>query len=440
MPERDLLARSLAAVWHPCTQMKHHERLPLLAIVRGDGPWLEDATGRRLIDGVSSWWTNLFGHCNPRINAALKDQLGRLEHAMLAGFTHEPVVALSERLSALTEGHLGHVFYASDGASATEITLKMSQHYWRNVRQPAKNRFLCLEGSYHGETVGALAVTDVAIFREAYAPLVRPAATVASPDARRAEPGETGADVARRAADQLEVTLARAHREIAALIVEPLIQGASGMVMYDPEYLRQARALCDRYGVHLIADEIAVGFGRSGSFFAYRQAGIRPDLLCLSKGISGGYLPLSTVLCTEDIYRAFYDDALGRAFLHSHSYTGNALACRAALAVLDIFDEDAVLDANRERARWMGEYAGELLAGRPVRHLRQRVMILAFDVAGADRDFPARYFAAGLDQGVLLRPIGETVYLMPPYVLDRALTRELVARAVRALDASLPPG
>ena len=440
MSERDLLARSLAAVWHPCTQMKHHERVPLLAIARGEGPWLEDTAGRRFLDGISSWWTNLFGHCNPRINAALQDQLGRLEHAMLAGFTHEPVVALSERLSARTEGHLGHAFYASDGASATEIALKMSQHYWRNCGQPGKNRFLCLEGSYHGETVGALAVTDVAIFREAYAPLVRPAATVASPDARRAEPGETGADVARRAADQLEVTLARAHREIAALIVEPLIQGASGMVMYDPEYLRQARALCDRYGVHLIADEIAVGFGRSGSFFAYRQAGIRPDLLCLSKGISGGYLPLSTVLCTEDIYRAFYDDALGRAFLHSHSYTGNALACRAALAVLDIFDEDAVLDANRERARWMGEYAGELLAGRPVRHLRQRGMILAFDVAGADRDFPARYFAAGLDQGVLLRPIGETVYLMPPYVLDRALTRELVARAVRALDASLPPG
>ena len=440
MSERDLLARSLAAVWHPCTQMKHHERVPLLAIARGEGPWLEDTAGRRFLDGISSWWTNLFGHCNPRINAALQDQLGRLEHAMLAGFTHEPVVALSERLSARTEGHLGHAFYASDGASATEIALKMSQHYWRNCGQPGKNRFLCLEVSYHGETVGALAVTDVAIFREAYAPLVRPAATVASPDARRAEPGETGADVARRAADQLEVTLARAHREIAALIVEPLIQGASGMVMYDPEYLRQARALCDRYGVHLIADEIAVGFGRSGSFFAYRQAGIRPDLLCLSKGISGGYLPLSTVLCTEDIYRAFYDDALGRAFLHSHSYTGNALACRAALAVLDIFDEDAVLDANRERARWMGEYAGELLAGRPVRHLRQRGMILAFDVAGADRDFPARYFAAGLDQGVLLRPIGETVYLMPPYVLDRALTRELVARAVRALDASLPPG
>ena len=436
-PQRDLLARSLAAVWHPCTQMKHHERLPLLAIVRGDGPWLEDDSGRRLIDGISSWWTNLFGHCNPRINAALKDQLGRLEHAMLAGFTHEPVVALSERLSALTEGHLGHVFYASDGASATEIALKMSQHYWRNVGQPAKNRFLCLEGSYHGETVGALAVTDVAIFREAYAPLLRPATVVPTPDARLARSGESAADVAQRAAAALEQTLEQDHERIAALIVEPLVQGAAGMVMYDPEYLRLARRLCDRYRVHLIADEIAVGFGRSGSFFAFEQAAIQPDLLCLSKGISGGYLPLSAVLCTDDIYRAFYDDSVTRAFLHSHSYTGNALACRAALAVLDIFDEDDVVATNRQRARWLGDAATELLAERPVTHLRQRGMILAFDVTGGGEDFAARYFAAAVDHGALLRPIGRTVYLMPPYVLDQSLTHELVLRATKALDAVL---
>ena len=438
-PQRDLLARSLAAVWHPCTQMKHHERLPLLAIVRGDGPWLEDDSGRRLIDGISSWWTNLFGHCNPRINAALQDQLGRLEHAMLAGFTHEPVVALSERLSALTGGQLGHAFYASDGASATEIALKMSQHYWRNVGLPAKNRFLCLEGSYHGETVGALAVTDVAIFREAYAPLLRPATAVPTPDARLAQSGESAADVARRAAAALEQALERDHEQIAALIVEPLVQGASGMVMYDPEYLRLARQLCDRYRVHLIADEIAVGFGRSGSFFAFEQAAIHPDLLCLSKGISGGYLPLSAVLCTDDIYRAFYDDAVSRAFLHSHSYTGNALACRAALAVLDIFDEDDVIASNRQRARWLGDAAAALLTNRPIAHLRQRGMILAFDVTDASDDFAARYFAAALEQGALLRPIGHTVYLMPPYVLDQALTCELMERATRALDATLAP-
>ncbi len=304
----DWLARSQSAVWHPCTQMQHHAQpgtpghLPLVPIARGQGAWLYDFEGKRYIDGISSWWTNLFGHANPRINAALRDQLDTLEHVMLAGFTHQPVVELSERLSALTGGALGHAFYASDGASATEIALKMSFHYWRNVGRPEKAEFLCLQGSYHGETVGALAVTDVAIFKDAYAPLVRAATVIPSPDFRQAEAGESPADVARRAAAALESHLEKHGESIAALIVEPLVQGAAGMAMYDPEYLRLARALCDRYEVHLICDEIAVGCGRTGSFFAHEQANIRPDLMCLSKGISGGYLPLSVVLSSDTIY------------------------------------------------------------------------------------------------------------------------------------------
>ena len=447
-PATDLLARSLAAVWHPCTQMKQHETLPLVPIVRGEGPWLIDADGRRLLDGISSWWVNLFGHCNPRINAALKAQLDTLEHAMLAGFTHEPVVALSERLAALTGHRLGHAFYASDGASATEIALKMSVHFWRNQGEKTKTRFLSLSGSYHGETVGALAVTDVAIFRDAYAPLVRSGATVPTPDARLAAPGETPADVARRAAAVLEAEFDAHHHEIAAFIVEPLVQGAAGMVMYDAEYLRLARALCDRYRVHLIADEIAVGCGRTGSFFAWEQvAGPAdqpdrstgwPDFLCLSKGISGGYLPLSLVLTTDDIYHAFYDDSSSRAFLHSHSYTGNPLACRAALATLDIFAEDRVLDANRIRARLLGDALQARFGWHPaIRHLRQTGMIAAFDVADAPAGFARRFFAAGLEQGVLLRPIGDTVYFMPPYVVGEAEIAYLVDGAARALDAAL---
>lgn len=290
---------------------------------------------------------NLFGHTNPRINAAIIDQIGRLEHVMLAGFTHQPVIELSERLAALAGGALGHCFYASDGASATEIALKMSHHFWRNSGRPEKDRFVSLAGSYHGETVGALGVTDVAIFRDAYQPLLHAATTVESPDARAAMANESPADVARRAGAQLESHFAQHAAHTAALIVEPLIQCASGMVMYDPEYLRLARALCDRYEVHLIADEIAVGCGRTGTFFAHEQAGIRPDFLCLSKGISGGYLPLSITLTTDAVYRAFYDDSVARGFLHSHSYTGNALACRAALATLDIFRQDDVLERNR---------------------------------------------------------------------------------------------
>jgi adenosylmethionine---8-amino-7-oxononanoate aminotransferase len=433
-----LLSRSLSAVWHPCTQMKHHEKLPLVPIKRGAGAWLYDADGRRYLDGISSWWVNLFGHANPRIGDALKAQLDTLEHVMLAGFTHEPVVELSERLAALTDHKLGHAFYASDGASATEIALKMSAHYWRNHGQPEKNRFLSLAGSYHGETVGALAVTDVAIFRDAYAPLVRAGACVPSPDARTAAPGESPADVATSAAAALEAYLAEYAHQTAALIVEPLVQCASGMVMYDPEYLRLARALCDRYKVHLIADEIAVGCGRSGSFFACQQASIWPDFLLLSKGISGGYLPLSIVLTTDDMFAAFYDDDTARGFLHSHSYTGNPLACRAALATLDIFEQDDVIATNLERARRLGNAFQAAVGAHPaVRNLRQQGMILAFDVADAPAGFSRRFFTEALERELLLRPIGNTVYTMPPYILSDDEITFLASQTAAALEASL---
>lgn len=443
MIQPSLLQRSLSAVWHPCTQMRHHQpgaalQLPLVPILRGEGAWLVDESGRRLLDGISSWWVNLFGHCNPRINAAVREQLETLEHVMLAGFTHPPVVELSERLAALTGHALGHAFYASDGASATEIALKMSAHYWRNQGQPAKYRFVSLAGSYHGETVGALAVTDVPLFRDAYGPLIKAGATVPCPDARQARPGERGADVARRAAALLEAHLAAHHQETAALIVEPLVQGAAGMVMYDPEYLRLARVLCDRYQVHLIADEIAVGCGRTGTFFACEQAQIWPDLLCLSKGISGGYLPLSLVLATDQIFEAFLDDQLGRAFLHSHSYTGNPLACRAALATLDIFQEDQVLAANQIRAGQLRQALEDRFAGHPaVNHLRSQGMILAFDVDTPDPDFSRRYFSAALEQGALLRPMGNTVYFMPPYIVTEGEIAHLMDAAAAALQTAL---
>lgn len=432
-----LLSRSLAAVWHPCTQMKAHEQLPLVPVVRGEGAWLFDAEGRRYLDAVSSWWVNLFGHCNPRINAALKDQLERLEHVMLAGFTHEPAVRLAERLAALAGGALGHCFYASDGASAVEIALKMSFHYWANTGRPEKRQFLCVEGGYHGETMGALGVTDVALFRDAYAPLIRAGRTVPTPDARRALPGESPADAARRAAAGLERVLAESGHEIAALIVEPLVQCATGFAMHDPEYLRLVRAACDRHGVHLICDEIAVGCGRTGSFFAHEQAGIRPDFLCLSKGISGGYLPLSVVMTTDMVYAAFYDDAVTRGFLHSHSYTGNPLACRAALATLDIFDQDDVLRTNAQKAERLTALLAPVAAHPRVRHFRRRGMIWAFDIVDAPADFARRAFAAGLARELLLRPIGNTVYLMPPYVLSDEEMALLAQRLGETLEAAL---
>jgi len=411
------MARSRAAVWHPCTQMKAHETLPLVPIARGQGPWLVDFDGHRYLDAVSSWWVNLFGHANPRINAALAAQQADLEHVILAGFTHRAVVELSERLAALAPPGLGHAFYGSDGASAVEIALKMAFHYWKNRGRPEKTGFVSIKGSYHGETLGALGVTDVPLFRDVYAPLLKRNATVPCPDARTARPGESAADVAERAALALEAHLAAHHATIAALIVEPLVQGASGMVMYDPHYLARARELCSRHDVLLIADEIMTGFGRTGGLFACGEAGIAPDILCLSKGITGGYLPLSCVLTTDGVYDAFYADDVARGFLHSHSYTGNALACRAALAVLDIFRDDGVIAANRARAARWTALAAPLAAHPAVRDFRHRGMIWAFEVDTQRADFARWCFAQGLARELLLRPIGRTVYFMPPYVV-----------------------
>lgn len=442
---RNLARRSIAAIWHPCTQMKRAQTVPPLGVVRSEGPWLYDETGHRYFDATSSWWVNLFGHADARINAAIKDQLDRLPHVMLAGCTHAPAVELAERLSALTDGVLGHCFFASDGASAVEIALKMSFHHWRNCGRGSKREFVCLRHGYHGETLGALAVTDVAVFRDAYDPLLMHAHQVMSPDARQAAPGESAASVARRAADELEVLLEARHEHIAAIILEPLVQGAAGMAMHDPSYLRAVRALCDRFEVHLIADEIAVGCGRTGTFFAFEQAlppgepRIWPDLICLSKGISGGYLPLSLVLSRDAIYGAFLDDNMARGFLHSHSYSGNALACRAALAVLDRFAQDDVLQCNQQQAAVLTTALAPLARDPRIEHVRQRGMIWAFDVRQehAGPRFAERFHLAGRAHELLIRPIGRSVYLLPPYVLDSTLSEWLAERVLSTLHEVL---
>jgi len=417
MHNQDLLSRSLRSVWHPCTQMKQHETYPLIPIQRGEGTWLYDADGKKYLDAVSSWWVNLFGHNNPRIKQAIKQQLDTLEHVMLAGFTHEPVVALSERLAKLTG--LGHAFYGSDGASATEIALKMSFHYWRNVGQPNKTRFISLQNSYHGETLGSLGVTDVAIFKDTYAPLLIQSAQMPSPDFRLAATGETAQSFALRCADALEQYIATHHAELAAFIIEPLVQCAGGMGMYHPVYLQRVREICNKYDVHLIADEIAVGFGRTGTMFACEQATIRADFICLSKGITGGYLPLSAVLTTDKIYQAFYHDATVKGFLHSHSYTGNPLACSAALATLAIFETDNVLVNNRNISAAILDKM-QVLTDLPIKHLRHQGMIFAFDVTTESAAFSKQCYQLAVAQGLLLRPIGNTVYFMPPYTISES--------------------
>ena len=432
MGNSDWIARTQAALWHPCTQMKQLAQVPPLPIARGEGPWLIDYEGRRYLDAISSWWVNLFGHAHPDINAALVEQLGRIEHVILAGCTHGPVVELSERLGRLTG--LGHAFYGSDGASATEIALKMSFHSWRNRGRPDKTGFLSLQNGYHGETLGALSVTDVALFKDTYAPLLRASTQLPSPDSRLAAPGESAEDYARRCGDAAEAVLEACAERTAAVIVEPLVQGAAGMAMYPPSYLTRLRELCDRYQVHLIADEIAVGFGRTGTLFACEQAAIRPDFLCLSKGITGGYLPLSCVLTTEDVYAAFYDDATARGFLHSHSYTGNPLACRAALAVLDLFERDGVVADNRRKANRFTEWLGPVAAHPRVAHFRHTGMIWAFDVPDAGPGFARDFHERALARGVFVRPIGGTVYFMPPYVIGEAEMALMAETALALLD------
>ncbi len=421
------VARDLAHVWHPCTQMKDHEQLPMIPIRRASGAWLEDYDGKRYLDAISSWWVNLFGHANPRINAAVAAQLERLEQVILAGFTHEPVIALSEALTTLAPAGLTRCFYADNGSAAVEVALKMSFHYWRNSGRSAKRRFITLANSYHGETLGALAVGNVELYKEIYRPLLMDVITVPSPDCYQRAAGESCEQYSRRRFADMEAALAAHAHESCAVIVEPLVQCAAGMRMYDPVYLALLRAACDRHEVHLIADEIAVGFGRTGTLFACEQAGIRPDFMCLSKGLTGGYLPLSAVLTTETVYQAFYDEYVKlNAFLHSHSFTGNPLACAAALASLAIFREDRTLERNLALAAHLGSRARELADHPHVAEVRQRGMILAIELA-ADKATRAPYpwqerrgltiYRHALERGVLLRPIGTVVYFMPPYVV-----------------------
>ncbi len=439
--------RSANALWPPCTQTIRLTKAPPLPIASGKGVWLTDYAGQRYLDATSSWWVNLFGHAHPALNAALSRQLDTLPHVMLAGCTHAPAILLAERLAALTGHALQRSFFASDGASAVEIALKMSVHFWRNAGLAEKSEFVCVSNGYHGETVGALGVTDIALFRTAYAPLLAASHVVPSPDWRQARPGETRHDVALRAAGQLEALLEQRHSHIAALILEPLVQCAAGMAMHDAAYVREARRLCSKYGVHLIADEIAVGCGRSGTFFASELAGVWPDFLTLSKGISGGYLPLALVMTRDDIYQAFAHDDPARSFLHSHSYTGNALACTAALATLELFDEYAVLERNHARSGliWKALETGlqPWIQAGLARHPRRQGMIFAFDIdpARAGNRFAESFHLAAREQGLLLRPIGHTVYLMPPYVIDDDEIRLMVGRTLTTLQKIIPlPG
>ena len=421
------MQRDLEVVWHPCTQMKDHETLPLVPIKKAQGIWLEDFDGKRYLDAVSSWWTNIFGHANPRINQRIKDQVDQLEHLMLAGFTHQPVIELSERLVQLTPPGLDKVFYADNGSASIEVALKMSHHYWLNVGKPEKKRFATITNGYHGETLGTMSVSDVALYTETYKALLFDVIKVPSPDCYHRESGASWEEHSRFMFEAMRQTLEQHHHELSAVILEPLVQGAGGMRMYHPIYLTLLRQACDEYGVHLIVDEIAMGFGRTGTLFACEQAGITPDFMVLSKALTGGYLPLAAVLTSNKVYQAFYDnyDAL-KAFLHSHTYTGNPLACAASLATLDIFEQDNVIENNQKLAQHMAQATAHLQDHKHVAEVRQTGMVLAIEMVKDKANKTPfawqerrgmKVFEYAMQQGALLRPLGNVVYFLPPYII-----------------------
>lgn len=407
----NLVKKDLQYIWHPCMQMHDFENnIPLVPIKSASGVYLYGYNGEKYIDCISSWWVNIFGHCNPYINQKLKEQVDKLEHVIFATFTHEQIITLSKRLIQLTNNAFDKCFYADNGSSAIEVALKMA-FVAKKFQNKEVDSFISLQNAYHGETIGALSIGDIGIYNEAYKPLLCKSIKIKAP---------TG-DFYSESLEELENTLKNHSHRIAAFVMEPLIQCAGGMNMYSSKFVKEATKLCNQYGVYVIFDEIAVGFGRTGSMFAFEQCSVSPDFLCLSKGISGGYLPLSVVLLKNEIYNIFYAPFYeNRSFLHSHSYTGNALACACANATLDIFERDNVIEKNQIISNFVWEKAQELLEFSFIKNLRQRGMVFAFDIVGFSNERKGlEVFNKGLKRELLLRPLGNTIYFMPPYVITK---------------------
>lgn len=408
---QNLIAQDLAHIWHPCSQMKEYENFPIMPISRGNGVYLYDFNDKPYIDCISSWWVNLFGHNHPYISQKLKEQIDTLEHIIFAGYTYEGIVRFSSRLINLLPRGLDKVFYADNGSSAIEVALKMSYHLGI-LRGNPKSAFLSLENSYHGETIGALSVGDVGLYKRVYnGILIRNIQTPL--------PFDDSHKSLQDALDSLESILD--SHEICAFVLEPLIQCAGNMRMHSAEFVKKACEMCRKRGIAVIFDEIAVGFGRSGEMFALEICDFVPDFLCLSKGITGGYLPLSCVVMSDSTYNAFLGD-FKRAFLHSHSYTGNPLAISCANAVLDLFERDNVIAQNMALSAYIWEKFETLREFQCVKNLRHCGMVFAFEVEG-EFNFCGRFSleiaSLALKEGLILRPLGQTIYFMPPYIISR---------------------
>jgi adenosylmethionine---8-amino-7-oxononanoate aminotransferase len=432
----NLNERDGAHVWHPYTQML--TQAPLLPIVRGEGVYLYTEDGRKILDGISSWWVNIHGHSHPKLNAALAAQAQQIEHVIFAGCTHRPAVELAERLVEVMPPGLNRVFYSDNGSTAVEAAIKMAIQYWRNRGEPQRSGLITLHHAYHGDTVGAMSASEDSVFTRAFTSLLFPVARADAPYCYRCPLGLKRATCRIDCLGDLEQRLAEHGERTAAVLIEPMLQAAGGMIVWPAEFLGGVRRLCDRHGVLLIADEVLTGFGRTGRMFACEHAQVTPDILCLSKALTAGYLPLGVTAATDAIYQAFLSMDRGQAFFHGHSYTANPLACAVAIASLELFHESDVLGR-------VGRLEQQLRAGlEPLRALpcvgEVRVIggIGVVELAGDSgylADIGTRLGAAFLERDLLLRPLGNIVYFMPPYAITDAEAEWALAQIGDVLDS-----
>lgn len=420
----------LKYIWHPCSQMKDYEELPPIVIDHAKGVWLYDIHGKKYLDIVSSWWANLLGHSNDTINRAISDQLQKMEHVIFANFTHAPAIRLACSLAEIVPPRIKKFHFNDNGSAAVECALKMCFQFYLQTGKPRKQRFFCLTDGYHGETIGALAVGSMDLYTRIYQPMMMRTIPIQAPDCYRCPLGKLRGQCRCECFQAAEKAFAEHASECAAVILEPLLQGSAGMRVYPALYLKKMRDLCDAYDVKLIADEIATGFGRTGKMFACDHAGISPDVMCLSKGLTGGYLPMSATCVTQEIYDAFYADYNeGKAFLHSHTYAGNPLGCAAALAVQKILKEEPVIETANKNAVWLTQELEQAFAAHPhVGEIRHIGLIHAIELVKDPKTkepFDSRkrigyeIYKHALRHGLLLRPLGNVLYFNPPLNITR---------------------
>lgn len=440
--------KDLQYIWHPCSQMKDYEQLPPIVIEKGKGVYLYDKNGKEYIDIVSSWWCNLLGHCNPKINESIKNQLDSLEHVIFANFTHEPAIRLCEELIKIIPKGLTKFNFSDNGSASVECALKMAFQYQYQTGHPNKKRFMCLTDGYHGETIGALSVGTMDLYAKIYKPMLMDTIRIESPDCYRCPYGKCRINCSCECFEHAEKAFEQYAEQTCAIIVEPLLQGSAGMRIYPPLYLEKLRTLCDKYGVLLIADEIATGFGRTGRMFAFDHAEVSPDIMCISKGLTGGYMPMAITITTDEIYYAFYDDYnKGKAFMHSHTYSGNPLGCSAALAVQRIFKEDNILENAQQNAVYLHKKLSDtLLSHKNVGEIRHIGLINAIELVKdkstkegfeSEKRIGYQIYKEALKLGLILRPLGNVLYFNPPLIINKEEIDKSVDLCARAMDMIL---